>query len=41
MMEGWGGAALGGVAGLVAGLIGSGLFLMVYRGIRHATGRHD
>jgi hypothetical protein len=35
------GALLGGFAGLLVGLIGSGIFLMVYRAIRHARGRHD
>jgi hypothetical protein len=35
------GAVLGGFAGLLVGLFGSGIFLMVYRAIRHARGRHD
>jgi hypothetical protein len=35
------GAVLGGGAGLLAGLFGSGIFLMIYRGIQHARGRHD
>jgi hypothetical protein len=34
------GAALGGFAGLLVGLFGSGFFLMVYRAIQHARGRH-
>ena len=36
------GGALGcGFAGLLVGLFGSGLFLMIYRFVRHAKGRHD
>ena len=35
------GAITGGFVGLVAGLFGSGVFLMIYRFIRHATGHHD
>jgi hypothetical protein len=35
------GALIGGFVGLLAGLLGSGLFLMVYRGVRHARGKHD
>jgi hypothetical protein len=35
------GAILGGVAGLLIGLLGSGTFLMVYRFIRHVSGKHD
>jgi uncharacterized membrane protein YedE/YeeE len=34
------GAVVGGFAGLLIGLFGSGLFLMIYRGIQHARGRH-
>jgi hypothetical protein len=35
------GASVGGFAGLLAGLFGSGIFLMVFRAIRHKQGRHD
>jgi hypothetical protein len=35
------GALLGGFIGLLAGLFGSGLFLMVYRAVRHVRGKHD
>jgi len=35
------GAVLGGFIGLLAGLFGSGIFLMVYRAVRHLRGRHD
>lgn len=35
------GALLGGFAGLLIGLFGSGTFLMIYRGMRHAKGKHD
>jgi hypothetical protein len=35
------GVLLGGVIGLMVGLVGSGLFLMIYRTIQHARGRHD
>lgn len=35
------GALLGGSIGLVAGLLGSGLFLMIYRAVKHALGKHD
>ena len=35
------GAVCGGFVGLLAGLFGSGLFLMIYRFVRHARGRHD
>jgi hypothetical protein len=34
-------ALLGGFAGVLAGLFGSGIFIMVYRFIRHIRGRHD
>ncbi|MCC6124856.1 MAG: hypothetical protein IT426_07840 [Pirellulales bacterium] len=34
------GAVLGGFIGLLAGLFGSGIFLMIYRFIRHVQGRH-
>ena len=35
------GTSVGGFAGLLAGLFGSGIFLMVFRAIRHKQGRHD
>jgi hypothetical protein len=35
------GALVGGFAGLLAGLFGSGIFLMIFRAVRHARGRHD
>lgn len=34
------GAVVGGAIGLLAGLFGSGAFLMVYRAIMHMRGRH-
>ena len=35
------GCLVGAFAGLVAGLLISGIFLMIYRAIRHARGKHD
>jgi hypothetical protein len=35
------GAVLGLFGGLLFGLFGSGIFLMIYRGVRHARGKHD
>jgi DNA-directed RNA polymerase subunit RPC12/RpoP/uncharacterized membrane protein YeaQ/YmgE (transglycosylase-associated protein family) len=35
------GAIAGAFIGLLVGLFGSGIFLMIYRFIRHATGHHD
>ena|SRR5688500_5444687 len=35
------GAVVGGFVGLLAGLFGSGIFLMVYRAVRHVRGKHD
>ncbi len=35
------GALAGGFAGLLAGLFGSGIFLMVFRAVQHFRGRHD
>jgi hypothetical protein len=35
------GGVLGGFIGLLAGLFGSGIFLMVFRAVRHTQGRHD
>ncbi len=37
----FGGALVGGFAGLVLGFFASGVFLMVYRAKRHAHGKHD
>ncbi len=35
------GALLGGFIGLLVGLFGSGLFLMIFRAVMHARGKHD
>ena len=35
------GAIVGGFFGLLAGFFGSGIYLMVYRGIQHLRGKHD
>ncbi len=35
------GALAGGFIGLLVGLFGSGLFLIIYRAMRHARGKHD
>ena len=35
------GALIGGAIGLLVGLLGSGIFLMIYRAVQHARGRHD
>lgn len=35
------GALVGGLAGMLVGLFGSGLFLMIYRAAKHARGQHD
>jgi hypothetical protein len=35
------GLIVGGIGGLLVGLFGSGIFLMVYRSIMHARGKHD
>jgi hypothetical protein len=35
------GALVGGFIGLLVGLFGSGIFLMIYRAVRHIRGRHD
>jgi len=35
------GALIGGFVGLLAGLLGSGIFLMVYRAVKHARRQHD
>ena len=39
--EPMGPALIGGVLGLVAGVLISGIFLMIYRAVRHARGQHD
>lgn len=36
-----GGLIIGSFAGLVIGFFASGIFLMIYRGVRHAQGKHD
>lgn len=35
------GLIVGGFVGLLVGLFGSGIFLGIFRAIRHAQGRHD
>ena len=35
------GALVGGFAGLIVGFFGSGIFLMIFRALRHIRGRHD
>jgi hypothetical protein len=35
------GSLLGGFIGLLVGLFGSGIFLMIYRAIKHAQNKHD
>jgi hypothetical protein len=35
------GAVTGGFVGLLVGLFGSGIFLMIFRAIRHLLGKHD
>ena len=35
------GALVGGFCGLLVGLFGSGIFLMIFRAVRHMKGRHD
>ena len=37
----YGGALIGAFAGLVAGVFLSGIFLMIFRGVRHLQGKHD
>ena len=37
----FGGALIGAFAGLVAGFFSSGVFLMIYRAVRHIKGRHE
>lgn len=35
------GLIVGGFIGLLVGLFGSGIFLMIFRAVRHAQGRHN
>ena len=35
------GGFVGGLFGVLVGLFGSGIFLMIYRAVRHARGKHD
>ena len=35
------GAIAGAVAGLLIGFFASGIYLMIYRGVRHIRGKHD
>jgi hypothetical protein len=37
----YGGALFGAFAGLVAGFFASGIFLMIYRAVRHIQGKHE
>ena len=37
----YGGALIGAFVGLVIGIFASGIFLMIYRAIRHIQGKHD
>jgi hypothetical protein len=37
----YGGALIGSFAGLVIGILASGIFLMFYRAARHLKGKHD
>jgi len=37
----YGGALIGAFAGLICGTFASGIFLMVYRAMRHMRGEHD
>jgi hypothetical protein len=37
----WAGMLMGGFAGLVIGVFASGIYLMIYRGVRHMKGKHD
>jgi len=41
MTDGLAGLLLGGFVGLLVGLFGSGIFLMIYRAVKHARGQHD
>ncbi len=37
----YGGALIGAFAGLIVGILGSGIFLMFYRAARHIKGKHE
>lgn len=37
----YGGALVGGFLGLIFGFFASGIFLMIYRALRHIQGKHD
>ncbi len=37
----YGGALIGSFAGLIVGILGSGVFLMFYRFVQHIKGKHD
>ncbi len=37
----FGGALIGAFAGLIIGLFASGIFLMIYRAVKHAKGDHE
>jgi hypothetical protein len=37
----YGGAIVGAVGGVVIGVFGSGIFLMIFRFVRHVSGKHD
>lgn len=37
----YGGALIGSFLGLVLGILTSGIFLMIYRAVRHIQGKHD
>jgi ABC-type microcin C transport system permease subunit YejE len=39
--DGLAGALVGGFVGMVIGLFGSGIFLMIFRAIKHVRGHHD
>ncbi len=35
------GLGLGAFAGLILGFLGSGIYLMIFRAVKHASGKHD
>ena len=37
----WGGALAGAFAGLIIGVFASGIFLMIYRAVKHVKGYHE